>query len=135
MISPKTTMFLVTRKWTILSILIITPIGFSTKLYSGPISAWVNNSLGGILYVLFWALLFFLILPKISTLRIACTVFIATCMIEVLQLWHPLFLEAVRHNFIGRTILGNSFSLSDLFHYGIGLIISILWIKFLRSIE
>jgi hypothetical protein len=100
------------RKWTLLFLLIIVPASFYTKFYSGPASAWVNNSLGGVLYVVFWSLLLFLLRPKIGPGRIALAVFIATCAIETLQLRHHPFLEAVRGNFIGATILGDTFFLS-----------------------
>ena len=128
-------MLLLKRKWTILSLLIITPIGFATKFYTGPASAWVNNSLGGILYVVFWALLFFLVAPRTDPWKIAASVFLATCIIETLQLWHPAFLEMIRRNFIGRTILGNSFSLRDMLHYCIGFMTAGWLLGFLRNIE
>jgi hypothetical protein len=37
-------------------------------------------------------------------------VLVATCLLEFLQLWHPPLLEAVRSTFIGRTVLGTSFT-------------------------
>jgi Flp pilus assembly protein TadB len=40
--------------------------------------------------------------------------------LEFLQLWHPSFLEFLRSNFIGRTILGTSFTWSDFPYYLVG---------------
>jgi len=108
------------RKWTLLSIIIIVPVGLYTKFYSGPLADWVHSSLGGILYVIFWSLFIFLFLPATNPFRIAIIVFLATCLIEFLQLWHPEFLETIRGYFIGRTILGNSFSWWDMLHYWLG---------------
>ena len=101
-------------------LLIIIPIGFMTTFYSGPAHHWVSDSFGGLLYEIFWCLVFFFIFPKVKPLRIAIWVFSITCALEFLQLWHPPFLEFLRGNFIGRTILGNSFSWMDFPYYLIG---------------
>ena len=111
-------------RWTLLSIVIIVPLGFYTKIYNGPASGWVNNSLGGVLYVIFWSLLFSIAFERVRLWKIAALVFLATCFLEFLQLWHPSFLESIRSTFIGVTLLGNSFSWLDLAHYGIGFIAS-----------
>ena len=108
------------QKWSLIILLIITPLGFYTKFYSGPAAQWVNNSLGGSLYEIFWCLLFFIIFPQVKPLIITASVFIVTCFLEVLQLWHPPFLELIRSSFIGRTILGTSFSWNDFIYYFIG---------------
>ena len=126
---------IIKRKWTILAIIIIVPIGFLTKFYLGPAHTWVNNSLGGILYVIFWSLLFFFIKPNVKPIKITFFVFIGTCFLEFLQLWHPAILELIRSYFIGRTILGNSFSFLDLFHYFVGLVLSFILLKYLNRIE
>jgi hypothetical protein len=126
---------LLTRKQTIVSLLIIVPIGFYTKFYSGPAAEWVNDSLGGILYVIFWAILFFLFAPKVNPLKIVSIVFVMTCILEFFQLWHPNFLEIIRSNFLGRTIIGSSFSWLDFLHYFIGAIMSFALIKYLSKVE
>ena len=125
----------VKRKWTIASIVILIPIGFYTKFYSGLCSSWVNDSLGGVLYVIFWALLLSLFLPKIHPLKVSIIVFTVTCILEFLQLWHPAFLESVRNNFIGQTLIGTSFSRLDFLHYFIGFLVSLVVLKYLRKIE
>ncbi len=101
-------------------LLIITPIGFMTKFYSGPAHHWVSDSFGGLLYEIFWCLVLFFIFPKSKPLKIAIWVLIITCILEFLQLWHPPFLEVLRSNFIGRTILGNSFNWKDFPYYFLG---------------
>jgi len=127
--------FIVKRKWTIISLLIIIPLGFYTKFYSGPYSDWINNSLGGVLYVIFWSLVIFLFAPKINPLKISVAVFVATCLLEFLQLWRPAFLEFIRSYFIGRTILGSSFSLPDFLYYFAGFLLSVLILRWLNRIE
>ena len=120
----KFTIFILRKRWTLLCLMIIIPLGFYSKFYTGPAEGWVNNSLGGILYVVFWSLLTSLFFARIRAWIIAAIVLLTTCMLEFLQLWHPPFLEVIRSTFIGVTLIGNSFSGLDLVHYVIGFILS-----------
>ena len=108
------------KRWALILLLLISPLGFYTKIYSGPVAQWVNDSLGGVFYEIFWCLLVFLFLVKSRAWVIAASVFIVTCFLEVLQIWHPEFLEIIRSYFIGRTVLGTSFNLYDFIYYFIG---------------
>jgi len=121
------------RDRTILSILVIVPLGFFTKFYKGPLSSWINNSVGGIFYEIFWCLLIFLFLKKIKTWKIAVSVLLLTSLLEFLQLWHPPFLESIRNFFIGRTLLGNCFSWSDFPYYVLGCAIGWFWMESLKK--
>ena len=123
------------RKWTLLSIVAVVPVGFLCKLYSGPASFWVNDSLGGVFYEIFWCLLIFLFFRKMKPFNIALTVLVLTCILEFLQLWHPPFLEFFRSFFIGRTILGTSFTWTDFPYYFIGCTISYFCMKLLKRAE
>lgn len=118
----------------VLSLLIIVPIGFFSKFYSGPTANWVNNSLGGVFYEMFWCVLIFLFFSGGKPWAIATFVLIVTCLLEFLQLWHPPFLEMIRSNFIGRTVLGTSFIWSDFPYYFLGCGIGWLWIRRLQNI-
>jgi len=104
----------------LVSLLITIPLGFYTKFHEGILQEWVNNSLGGVFYEIFWILLIVFIFPRISPRKSALSVLIVTCLLEILQLWHPPFLELLRSSFIGRTILGNCFTWSDFPYYIIG---------------
>ncbi len=105
---------------TIISILVIIPLGFASKFYDGIGAKWFNDSLCGSLYEVFWCLVISLILIKIRPWKIALNVFIITCILEFLQLWHPIFLEMIRSTFIGRTLIGTSFVPSDFIYYILG---------------
>ena len=120
-------------RWTLISMLIIVPLGLYSKFYSGQAENWVNNSLGGVLYVIFWCLFAFLFLSNIKPWRIAAVVFAVTCFLEFLQLWHPPLLEFIRSHFIGRTILGTSFTWTDFPYYLVGCGIGWLWMKSLQK--
>ena len=123
------------QKWVLFLLLLITPIGFYSKFYSGPAADWVNDSLGGVFYEIFWCLLVFLFFVNIKARVIATSVFIVTCFLEVLQLWHPEFLEIIRSYFIGRTVLGTSFNLYDFIYYFIGSGIGYLILTLLQKLK
>jgi len=117
-----------TRIFTFFSLIIITPIGCYSKFYKGPAADWVNDSLGGTFYVIFWCLFFFFIFNHTKPWLISTMVLLITCLLEFLQLWHPPFLNMLRNNFIGLTILGHSFNWSDFPYYFLGGVIGRFWL-------
>jgi len=119
-----------TRFQALLSLTIITPLGFLCKFYRGPGFIWFNDYGGGIFYELFWCFAFFLIWPrKSATLRICGGVFIGTTILEFLQLFSHPTLDYIRSGFIGRTLIGSSFSLLDIPHYLIGCVLALGWLR------
>ncbi|MFQ5771816.1 MAG: DUF2809 domain-containing protein [bacterium] len=116
-----------------ISLLVVTPIGFASKFYHGSGSWWVNDYFGGMLYEVFWILVLVLFWPKISTHLAACAVFVVTSLLETLQLWHPPFLQLIRANFWGRTLIGTSFVWWDFPHYVLGCFVGWLWLRFLAQ--
>ncbi|HDP67953.1 MAG TPA: DUF2809 domain-containing protein [Candidatus Marinimicrobia bacterium] len=112
--------FLARNRRLLLVLIFVTPLGFYTKFYTGPLQNWVNNSLGGVFYEIFWCLVLALFFQRLRPQQIAGFVLLVTCALEFLQLWHPPFLESLRANFIGATILGSSFTWSDFPYYLIG---------------
>jgi hypothetical protein len=102
------------------SLFLLVPLGFLTKIYSGPAETWVRNSLGGVLYEAFWIWLVLLFFQRLRPWKAAAWVFASTCCLEAAQLWHPLALERIRSTFMGRTLLGTTFSWGDFPHYAAG---------------
>jgi hypothetical protein len=88
--------------------------------FHGPGPEWLNDGLGSVAYEIFWIVLILFCFPKASPLRVSISVFAITCGLEVLQLWKPPFLEALRATLPGRLVLGNTFSWADFPAYGIG---------------
>jgi hypothetical protein len=121
--------------WTVISLVIIIPLGFYSKFYIGPWATWVNDSLAGGFYVIFWILLVFLLFPKLNPVTVASWVFLITCGLEFLQLWHPPFLEYLRHFFLGQVILGTSFAWPDFSYYFFGSIIGWFWLLQLNKLK
>lgn len=104
----------------IVALSIVTPLGFASKWYNGPASWWSNDYGGGILYEVFWCLAAILLFPRASAIITASTVFVITCFLETLQLWHPPFLESIRSTFLGSALIGATFAWWDFPHYFIG---------------
>ena len=122
-----------TRTYTLLSILLITPLGFITKLYTGNGEIWINNHLGGTFYVIFWCLVVYLIFSKSKPFIIAGWVLTVTVLLEFFQLFQPKFLEFIRGSFIEKTIIGTSFNWKDIIFYFIGFGIAVIWLKGLNK--
>ena len=113
-----------------LSLLVVTPLGFAFKFYSGPGNGWFNNYGAGILYEIFWILLAFLFIPsKRSANIIPVCVFVITCILEFLQLWHPHTLQVIRSSFPGSALIGTTFAWWDYPHYVLGCLIGWIWVK------
>ena len=121
--------YLYAKRVLLVSLLIVIPVGFYSKFYNGTAYNWVNNSLGGVFYEIFWCLVLALFFKQLKPLNIALIVLSLTCILEFMQLWHPPLLELLRGNFIGVTILGNSFTWSDLPYYFVGSLAGYYWIR------
>ena len=102
-------------------IIIITFLGLCSKLYSGYFEQWVNDSLGGVFYEIFWCLFLFFLIPLRKTIsKISLIVFVFTCIIEFIQLWKHPYLEVIRGTFLGRTLIGTTFVVTDFIYYFLG---------------
>ena len=119
-----------TKLWALVSLLIIVLLGFYAKFYTGPAASWVNNSLSGVFYVIFWCLLIFLFIPAKSGL-VAIGVFVVTSLLEILQLCHHPVLEFIRGFFLGRVLIGTVFVWSDFVYYAVGCLLGWLWLRYL----
>lgn len=117
------------RRWIAFSLLVIVPLGFATKLHAGPGAEWARGGVGGVLYEVFWCLVFQFVLPRADPRRIALAVLAGTCALEVAQLWNPPWLEALRGTFLGRTVLGDTFAWSDFPHYVAGSLLGWAWLR------
>ena len=120
------------RKHCVYSLLAVTPLGLLFKIYPGPGRWWFNDYGAGLLYEIFWILVVFLIFPsKRFVHKIPVWVFIVTSVLEILQLWNPFILQAIRSSFIGRAFIGTTFAWWDFAHYAIGCFFGWLWIRWL----
>ncbi|MFC2170440.1 DUF2809 domain-containing protein [Calditrichota bacterium] len=113
-----------TRLFHIIVLLIVIALGFGSKYYSGPGRYWFNDYGAGVMYVAFFIIFFSFFFSSRKFLnRITLIVFLTTCLLEFLQLWHPHFLEIIRHTFLGGALLGTTFVWWDFPHYVLGALI------------
>ncbi len=121
------------RLWVIVSLCVVTPLGlWLWGWYRGPWRIWVNYYATGAIYEVFWCLVVFLFRPRgKDAVKIAAGVFIATCILEVLQLWEAGFLESIRATFVGKALIGTSFVWWQFPYYVAGSLAGLLWLKML----
>lgn len=118
------------RLYTILSLLIVLAMGFIFKFYTGFSYQWFNNHGAAIFYEIFWCLFAFLLVSGRKAVRqIPLWVFVITCGLEFLQLWNPLTLALFRSTFLGRMLIGTTFSWWDFPHYAVGCVLGWLWLR------
>jgi len=110
------------------SLILVSFLGISTKLYSGPGQDWIHHYSGGIFYEIFFCLLIALLLPSLGLWKIGTIVFSGTSLIEFLQLYHSPWLQYWRSIWIGKALLGTTFNVMDFPYYFLGCVVGILWI-------
>src|SRR3954468_23084206 len=122
------------RILTLLSLIAVVPIGLGLKFYRGPAESFINDWSSSLAYECFWMLAAFFVLPRRAAITpIAIGVFLATCVIEVMQLWHPPALEALRRTFVGRMVLGTTFDPWDFAAYAVGCAIGWMWLHLISN--
>ena len=120
----------------IILLLIVIGMGFFFKFYNGFGREWFNNSGAAIFYEIFWCLFAYLFVKsRRAIFQIPLWVFIITCILEFLQLWHPPLLQQMRSTLIGRLLLGTTFSWWDFFYYATGCILSWLYLQQLHKVN
>ncbi|MBW4427942.1 MAG: DUF2809 domain-containing protein [Nostoc desertorum CM1-VF14] len=119
----------------ILSLLIVIPMGFLLKYYTGHAHQWFNDYGAAIFYEIFWCLFaFWFFRNRAAVIQIPIWVFVITCILEFLQLWHPPLLNEIRATLIGKLLLGTTFVWWDFPHYVLGCVLGWLWLRQLQKI-
>ena len=117
----------------VVNLLIVVAMGFLFKYYTGFAHQWFNNYGAAVFYEIFWCLFAFLFFrSRAAVIQIPLWVFIITCILEILQLWHPPLLEQFRATLIGKWLIGTTFAWWDFPHYLLGCIFGWLWLRQLR---
>ncbi len=106
-------------------------VGLLLLLDLGP--AWLRTGLGGTLYVLAGIFGVLTLRPRLAPLPVCAGVLTATCAIELLQLWHPPFLQAARATLAGQLLLGSTFAWSDFPYYLAGAVLGYFLARRLTS--
>jgi hypothetical protein len=107
----------------ILATIAVTVIGILSRQIMNPLTALLGKYPGDVLWAL---MLFFAIgafLQRLSTVRLAVLSMTLSTAVEISQLYHADWIDAIRGNMIGHLVLGSSFSVYDIVAYGIGILI------------
>jgi hypothetical protein len=127
--------FIRQRIWAVVCLAIAVPLGYwMWWYYRGWGEYWVRFYVSGAVYEIIWCLVFFFFWPsKANIVRIPVVVFIATCLLEFLQLWKPAFLQAFRATLIGAALIGTDFVWLQFPFYVLGSAISVLVLAILAN--
>jgi len=118
------------RRRLLVVLALLVPLGLLTKATDNEL---VRGYAGGVLYVMFFTFAVLLARPDWRPERVAAGVLLATCGLEVLQLWHPPWLERIRATFLGQALFGSTFSGWDFAAYALGAAAAIALSRALRA--
>lgn len=120
-------MILVKRKLSVyLSLVILVIIlGLSSRHFAVYLPSWVNLYLGDCLWALMVFFIVGIIFRAIDTKWVAILALTFCFCIELSQLYHSQWIDAIRSTRIGGLILGWGFLWSDLIAYSIGIAIGV----------
>lgn len=110
----------------VLIMLVITALGLPARMIQDQLPRWYVQYFGDYLWAMLLFFVFALILQKTSTLKVATVTLLFTYSIEVSQLFHPQWLEALRSIKVFALILGYGFLWSDLVAYTLGISTGVL---------
>jgi hypothetical protein len=110
-------------------LLIVFTLGLFSKLQMGKYSEIWPDKIAGAFYVLFWCLFFKTLFIHKSTWKTVMIVLLVTCLLEFTQLFSWTILNLIRSNFVGRSLIGSSFSWSDFPWYMIGACMAYMLIR------
>lgn len=109
-----------------LMIVIVIGLGLGSRSGSPLLPKFIATYAGDTL----WALLVFLLLgflmPSRSTAKVAAIALLFSFSIEVSQLYHTPWIDAIRQTRLGGLVLGHRFLWSDLLSYSIGIMMGMM---------
>ena len=108
------------RKFLLICLLILIPLGFYSKFYKGIYEYTINNRISDLLYVTFWIVFIKFVFMQFKNYKIVLAVFLITSILEIMQLWHPPLLQLIRSSFIGKALIGTNFVPEDFLYYILG---------------
>lgn len=116
----------------LISIVLIIPLGYSVRFATGLGLPLLQDIFGSLAYQVLLMFLIAFFYPRVSLVKLAVWVCVASCVGELLQLWQPPLLQAIRATWLGRIVLGNTFTVSDFPPYVMGSFLGWLGLKWLR---
>jgi Protein of unknown function (DUF2809) len=115
-----------------IGIVLIIPLGYSVRFATGLGMPLFQDIMGSLAYQILLMFLVAFFFPRVSLVKVAVWVCVASCAGELLQLWQPPPLQTIRATWIGRIVLGNTFTVSDFPPYAVGSFLGWLGLTWLR---
>ena len=115
--------------------LAVIPIGLATRRYGESFPSFIAEYGGDTLWALEAFLLFSFAMPTGRLSHRAAAAFAFSCLIELSQLYHAPWIDAVRQTTLGGLVLGFGFLWSDLLCYAVGVVMGMVGEKMLTRHE
>lgn len=119
------------RRLYALYIVIVILLGLGSRRYGAGLPSWVADYSGDVLWGLMIFLLAGFLFIRKKTLSIAAAAYGFAVLVEVSQLYHAPWIDAIRANRLGGLLLGYGFLWSDLLCYLAGVVIGAVLEKLL----
>jgi hypothetical protein len=116
----------------LIGIVLIIPLGYSVRFSTSLGLPLLQDIIGSLAYQILLMFLIAFFYPRVSLVKIAVWVCVASCVGELLQLWQPPLLQTIRATWIGRIVLGNTFTVLDFPPYVVGSFLGWLGLRWLR---
>ena len=119
----------------LISVAIVMGVGLSSRKYAGYLPEWINTYLGDALWAVMIYLFTAVLLHDRKLLQIALASLLFCYLIEISQLYHAPWIDAIRNTRLGGLVLGFGFLWTDIIAYtmGIGVMLAIesiyIWFK------
>jgi hypothetical protein len=110
----------------IAGIMLVCVLGIGSRRYAQVLPHVVATYAGDTLWALAAFLAFGLVMPRATTGRVAASALFLSVLIEVSQLYHARWIDAVRQTRLGGLVLGFDFVWSDLACYAVGIGLGVL---------
>ncbi len=102
------------------ALLLVIAAGLGSRIFGRHLPAFVADYAGDTLYATMMFVGLGILAPRASTARLAATALAISCAIEVSQLHHAPWIDAIRRTTPGALVLGYGFLWSDLACYAAG---------------
>jgi hypothetical protein len=101
-------------------------LGLASRRFADQLPSWLAQNAGDALWALMVFAGFGMLFPRWPTVQIGAVALAFSWLIEVSQLYHAPWIDAIRNTRIGGLILGFGFLWSDLLCYAVGVFAGVL---------
>ncbi len=107
----------------LISVAIVMGLGLSSRKYAGYLPEWINTYLGDALWAVMIYLFTAVLLHDRKLLQIALASLLFCYLIEISQLYHAPWIDAIRNTRLGGLVLGFGFLWTDIIAYTMGIVV------------